>query len=249
MLSDCHVHLLPLSGLEPGLFASLRSAKPLCLCSCHSAAELEALEAERSRGARFLISLGVHPQAPREPIMELIGQAAKEGRIRAIGEAGFDLLGEYAKDIKAQERAFDAQVELAADLGLPLVVHMRRALDLLLRRRAALRRLRALVFHSWPASAQEAEKLLGHGINAYFSLGTPLLFGPGRARDCAATLPLDRLLIESDAPWQPPRGREHSSFRELAEVYDEAARLRGIAGAELEAATMKTFLSLFGPAP
>jgi TatD DNase family protein len=99
----------------------------------------------------------------------------------------------------------------------------------------------------------EGESLLRRGVNAYFSFGTPILLNHKEAiRSCAA-LPLDRLLLETDAPYQPLRSREFSRWSDLTEILHGAAAIRKEAGvvgghpAELEAATDKNFHRVFFP--
>jgi TatD DNase family protein len=99
----------------------------------------------------------------------------------------------------------------------------------------------------------EGESLLRRGVNAYFSFGTPILLNHKEAiRSCAA-LPLDRLLLETDAPYQPLRSRAFSRWSDLTVILHRAAEIRKEAGlsgghpAELEAATDKNFHSVFFP--
>jgi TatD DNase family protein len=116
----------------------------------------------------------------------------------------------------------------------------------------ALKKLPAVVFHSWPGSPGEGFSLLRRGINAFFSFGTAILLNHKNAiRSCAA-FPAERLLFETDAPFQPPRGKRHSSFGDLPAVIRAAAAIRrpdaaGIAAeaAELERISAETFYRVF----
>jgi TatD DNase family protein len=93
--------------------------------------------------------------------------------------------------------------------------------------------------------------LLRRGVNAYFSFGAPIVKNHKEAiRSCAA-LPLDHLLLETDAPYQPLRGREFSRWADLPVILRGAAQIRreaGVSGgdpAELEAETDSNFNGVF----
>jgi TatD DNase family protein len=110
----------------------------------------------------------------------------------------------------------------------------------------ALKRLPAVVFHSWPGSPAEGFSLLRRGLNAFFSFGTAVLLNHKNAiRSCAA-FPAETLLFETDAPFQPPRGTRYSSFRDLSAVVRAAAAIRGDTAPELERISDASFFRVFG---
>jgi TatD DNase family protein len=115
-----------------------------------------------------------------------------------------------------------------------------------------LKRLPAVVFHSWPGVPDEGFSLLRRGINAFFSFGTVIMLNHKRAvRSCAA-FPAERLLFETDAPWQSLQGKQFSSWGDLPAVLGAAAALRreaempGGDAAELERVTDQNFYRVFG---
>jgi TatD DNase family protein len=118
---------------------------------------------------------------------------------------------------------------------------------------AALKRLPAVVLHSYMGTAEEGMSLLRRGVNAYFSFGAAILLNHKTAIRACALLPLDHLLLETDAPYQPLRGREFSRWADLAAILRGAAKLRNEAGAgggdpaELEAAADRNFAGVFFP--
>jgi TatD DNase family protein len=122
----------------------------------------------------------------------------------------------------------------------------------------ALRRLPAVVFHSYPGTAGEGQALLRRGINAYFSFGAVIALNHKTAMGACAVLPLDRLLTETDAPYQPPRGAPFSRWGDIPATLRAMAALRragaGERGAEtteglaaLEAAIDENWRRVFGP--
>ena len=236
-------------------------------CSCaHAPAEFLAMEAlaggeggfrkgaARTRPAghavpaapALALAFGLHPQAPGLENAPFLEQLAREGRIDAVGEAGFDLFTPaFRALLPAQEEAWLLQLELCERYRLPLVNHSRSALQLLFRDSARLKRLPAVIFHSFMGSPQDALSLLRRGINAYFSFGKPLLNGKKAAAACLAQLPLDRLLLETDAPYQTLKGQSRTEPEELALVYRAAAEIRGCSMETLAAALCGNFMRAF----
>jgi TatD DNase family protein len=217
------------------------------VCAASSTTEKEFLyheglsqKAGAEGAAPLLPCFAVHPQAPDpgddpgrfKPLLELLENLAARGRLRAVGEAGFDLYNPaFRKTEKLQDELFACHLETALKYGLPLVIHLRRAMHKIFARTGPLKKLPALVFHSWPGTAGEGEALLRRGINAYFSFGGAILLNHKETRRCCAAFPPERLLIETDAPYQPLRGREFSRWADLPLILNGMAELRRQAGA------------------
>lgn len=162
----------------------------------------------------------------------------------AVGECGLDFFVE-GLDAGAQASYFEAQLQLARDFGLPVIVHARRAVDAAI---AAIRKVGALrgVVHSFSGSAEQAEQL--HKLGFLLGIGGPVTYGrANRLRNLVATIPLEQLLLETDAPDQP--GSDHRGERNepayLPEVVDVIAGLRGMEPEELAAATTANAERLF----
>jgi TatD DNase family protein len=120
----------------------------------------------------------------------------------------------------------------------------------------ALKKCRAVIFHSWPGTAGEGEALLKRGLNAFFSFGTTILLNHRAAMRCCAAFPAARLLTETDAPYQPLRGTPYSSWEVLPLILSAAAALRreashetgaeGLNIGELECMVAANFRAAFG---
>jgi TatD DNase family protein len=211
------------------------------------------------------LCFGVHPQLPAETAaagqtlgrgpeaLALLTGLAAEGRLAAVGEAGFDLFdGKFRATEKVQDGLFTAQLEIALGYGLPMVLHVRRGMHKIFAHIRALKRLPAVVFHSYPGTLEEGESLLKRGVAAYFSFGTAILLNHKKALRACAALPVERLLLETDAPYQPLRGRPFSHWEDLLAVLAGAAALRREAGTkggaveELEVITDSNFSAVFG---
>ena len=190
---------------------------------------------------------GLHPMyldAHRpEHLVELRGWIERE-RPCAIGECGLDFFVE-GLDADAQHRYFVGQLELAREYDLPVVVHARRAVDRVI---AAIRQVGSLrgVIHSFPGSAEQARQLWQLGF--LVGLGGPVTYErANRLRKLAATLPLECLLLESDAPDQPDAGirGERNEPARVTSVLETIARLRDEEPAKIAAATTRNAEQLF----
>lgn len=229
---DAHFHLRQcetLNQFKNGEFA-------YCGCSCaHETEEFEAQEKSAldimsvSPEKKFILAFGIHPQLPLVQNADFMEKLLEEGRIGAVGEAGFDLFtDEYKSDIKRQEEAWNIQLELSAKYAKPLVVHCRKAMDRMFRDSKSLKKLPAVVFHSFAGSVMEAKSLINRGVNAYFSFGKQLLNGDKSAASCVKELSENRILLETDAPYQTLKGEDYTSYTDIARVYEAALALRGI---------------------
>jgi TatD DNase family protein len=189
---------------------------------------------------------------PFTALLDLLETLAAGGKLNAVGETGIDLYHSRFRATEAvQEELFTAHLEVALKYRLPVVLHIRRAMHRVFARTALLKKLPAVVFHSYSGTPGEAEALLRRGVNAYFSFGAVILLNHKEAIRACAALPPDRLLLETDAPYQPLRGRECSRWADLPAILRGAANIRREAGApccgpaELEAAIDRNFSAIF----
>jgi TatD DNase family protein len=253
MLADAHIHLANLLERDAAFPERLAGLEWTCCAASHDEAEWEAIEALRGRLPRFVSSFGIHPQWAVWNHADLLSRLAGEGRLAAIGEAGFDFFGDRPERVRdeaneaAQRAVFEYQLELAGRFGLPLLLHLRKAMDLAFAYSGRLKALPAAIFHCYSGTADDAASLLARGVNAFFSFGAPILNGNKRAAAACAAVPGDRLLAETDAPWQPPRrdgprGANFCRAEDLFPVIEGIAALRGAgpdAIGELTAANFK----------
>lgn len=195
----------------------------------------------------FAYALGTHPlwidRALDEHIalLRAAAQAAlQDRRFVAIGEIGIDL-HEPGLDLARQEWFFAEQLKVARELALPVIVHVRKSADLLLKH---LRRIEVPggIIHAFNASAQQAQPFVERGLRLGFG-GAMTYAGSQRIRRFAATLPDTAWVIETDAPDIPPqwlRDRDTGAARrnepgELPQIAQVMAELRGRTVAEIAA--------------
>ncbi|MDR0623799.1 MAG: TatD family hydrolase [Treponema sp.] len=267
MLTDAHCHPGDLAPLFPGAEEERRRLGVACAASSTSPEEFErhgelARRAAEKGAPPVFRCFAVHPQLPatRAPedaaagreLLDVLGSYAARGSLDAVGETGFDLYDRAFRETEAvQDELFKAHLETARRYDLPLVLHVRRAMHKVFLYAPELRKIPAVIFHSWPGTLGEGEALLRRGINAFFSFGTTILLNHKEARRCCASLPAERLLLETDAPWQPLRGKGFSSWADLPLIRDAGAALRREAGnpgggpAELERIVEENFFRVF----
>ena len=168
----------------------------------------------------------------------------------AVGEAGLDLWGEEpCHPLALQAKVLEAQLDLAARLGLPVTLHSRKGVDVLLSIVRNYPRVRGAL-HAYSGSYEQVRPFLDLGY--YVGVGGAVTRSRAkRVRRCAATIPLDRIVLETDAPAIGMDGVEPPHVRpaHLPRVLEALAALRGVDRDELEAATDVNARRLFGEAP
>lgn len=198
-------------------------------------------------------SVGIHPhEADQHRDIDTAKLVAKSAhtRVVAIGETGLDYY--YDKSDRTQQKeSFVAHIDAARETGLPLIVHTRDAesdtYDLL---RAGTKAGRYKgVIHCFTASQDFADKALALGL--YVSISGIVTFKNAKdLQQTAASIPEDRLLIETDAPFLAPvphRGRTcEPGF--VADTARFLADMRGVSVEQLAAATTRNFYTLFDKA-
>ncbi len=184
-------------------------------------------------------ALGMHPiylaQHRPEHLDELRALIERERPV-AIGEIGLDYFVETL-DRDGQQQLFEAQLRVARDYQLPVLLHVRKAHDQVL---AALRRIRVPggIAHAFNGSAQQARQYLDLGFKLGFG-GTVTYDRALNIRRLAVDLPLDAIVLETDAPDIPLASRrgERNSPEYLPEVAQAIAQLRGMAVEEVARVT------------
>ena len=195
----------------------------------------------------LLPAYGLHPMfvdRHRPEHLDLLREWIERERPVAVGECGLDYYVE-GLDRDAQAFHFEGQLRLAREFDLPVVVHARHAVDAVI---AALRRVGGLrgVIHSFSGSEEQAAQLWKLGF--LLGLGGPVTYERARRlRRIAATMPLEQLLLETDAPDQPDaaiRGQRNEPAR-ITVVLDCIAALRGESSDAIAATTTANAARLF----
>lgn len=191
-------------------------------------------------------TVGVHPHDAKnfQRDWQIIQEVFKKDKIVALGEIGLDYHYEYSPR-EAQKEAFRKQLRIAKEKQLPVVIHSREAMDDCL---GILKEedIDYGVMHCFSASKEAMYKCIDMGL--YISIAGVVTFPKAnKLREIAKAVPLEKLLIETDAPYlapQPVRGRRNEPSY-MKYTLDEIAAIRGISKEVLIEAITKNSISLF----
>jgi TatD DNase family protein len=250
-LIDTHCHLDACEPPDADLVERARAAgvTRLATVGTDESSIERALAAAHSHDEVFAI-VGRHPHETEgfgEADLETVERAAEDPWARAIGETGLDYYRDYSPR-DDQRRAFEAQLELAARAGLPVVIHTRAAEDdtfAILREHAG--SLPGVVLHCFSAPERleecvERRYLCSFAGNVTYPKATEL---QGAARE----LPAELLLVETDSPYlspQPLRGKSNQPAN-VVHTARHLAALRGVPYQELERTVEANAARVFGP--
>ncbi len=253
--SHCHLDFPDFAGELDAVLARARNAGVAKMVTIGTRlSKWDGVRAIAERYDNVWCTVGIHPhEAGNEPDVDartLIDLAAHP-KVVGIGETGLDFYYDSSPR-DAQERSFRAHIAAARETGLPLVVHTRDADDrtaAILAEEQGRGRFTGLL-HCFTSGRALAEAAVGMGL--YISLSGIVTFkNAGDLRETARQVPLDRLLVETDAPYLAPvpfRGkRNEPAF--VAETARAVAALREIAPEALAAATTANFHRLFTRVP
>ena len=245
MLADSHCHLnyKGLAEDQPAVLARARARGVTAMLNIATReSEWDAVLTTAEREPDVWATVGVHPhEADQHPDVDTarLVERARHPRVVGIGESGLDYYYDHS-DRARQQASFRAHIGAAREAGVPIVVHTRDAEDdtaAILADELGQGRF-AGVIHCFTGTGAFADKALAMGF--FISISGIVTFKSARdLQETAARLPLDRLLIETDAPFLAPvphRGRTG----EPAFVADTAAFLAELRGEPVEELTRRT---------
>lgn len=194
-------------------------------------------------------AVGYHPEscAPyQQSDLDILRDLAKHPKVVAIGEIGLDYYWEENPPKELQQQVFRAQLALARELKLPVIVHDREAhADSL----AMIREFPDVkgVFHCYSGSAEMAKELVKMGWMLSFT-GVLTYKNARKAVEAAAAVPMEHLMIETDSPYMAPvphRGKRNDSGY-VVHICEKLAEIKGISAEECAAITMANGKRFFG---
>jgi len=257
MLVDSHCHLdFPdfAQEVEEVVARAGRAGVGLMVTISTRLERFDEVLALAERFPQVYCSVGVHPHEAASDWradMAALVERAQHPKVVGIGETGLDYYYEHSPRA-AQQDSFRAHIAAARETGLPLLVHTRDAdgdTAAMLAEEHAKGPFPGLI-HCFSSSQQLADKAIELGL--YISFSGILTFKKAEAlRAVARAVPLDRLLVETDAPYLAPvpmRGKRNEPAY-VVHTAREAASVRGLDPAELARVTTDNFFRLFSKIP
>jgi TatD DNase family protein len=250
MLVDTHCHLDMLEDLD-GALERMRTAgvARAVTIGVDRASSEWAVRAARTH-AEVWATVGLHPHDAKDQsdaVMKMLEHlASTEERVVGVGETGLDY--HYDNSSREQQRSvFAEHVALAKRVGKTLVIHSREAWDDTFDILAAAGPPDRIVFHCFSGGPAEATRALDAGAFLSFA-GVVTFKNAGDLREAARVTPLDRIVVETDAPFLTPvphRGRPNEPAY-VAHVADAIAEVKGVPVDEVARATSENAARLFG---
>ena len=249
MWADSHCHLQYEGITEDALARAAAAGVGRVICVGTDAPQSEmAIEVARAHPGTVWATVGLHPHDAVQGVDSIVGLLGPR-EVVGIGECGLDYHYDHSPR-EVQREAFASQIVLAHLHGLALVIHTREAWDdtfAILNDEGVPERT---VFHCFTGGPTEARRCLDAGASLSFS-GIVTFKTAGDVREAAAMAPLDRILVETDAPYLTPvphRGKPNGPAY-VALVGAAVAEQKGLAVEEVEAATWANTAALFGLPP
>ena len=247
--SHCHLAFPELARDTEGVLARMAAAGVgSALSVCTRLDEFDLVHSLAMRDARIYASVGVHPDTTgaEEPAVERLVELAARPRVIAIGETGLDYY-RLPEPLDWQRQRFRVHIRAAREAGKPLIIHTRAAsADTLRIMREERADLVGGVMHCFTESLEVARAAIDLGFYVSFS-GIVTFKNARDLQEVARALPLDRLLIETDAPYLAPvphRGRTNEPAF-VPHVAQKLAELRSQPLDLIEAATEENFHRCF----
>ena len=253
-LIDTHCHLTfdPLCADVPGVIERSREAGVTGWITVGTQLD-DSRRAVELAGhyANLYATVGIHPHDARDAdlrALEELKQLARQEKVVAVGETGLDFHYNFSKQ-PDQVRVFEAHLDIAREVGLPVVIHSRNAfdetMDILDRCGDG---LKGVVFHCFSGSAEQARMVLDRGYFVSFT-GVVTFKNAEVTRLAAQAVPWDRLMIETDCPYmspEPVRSKKPNEPALMKHTAEFLAQLKGIGLAALAEATTRTARQFFG---
>jgi len=251
--THCHLTFEPLADEVPAVLQRSKDAGVTSWITVGTNLEDSRQVVElAARYENMYATVGIHPHDAEEGderALAALEELARSEPVVAVGETGLDFHYNFSKQ-PDQKRVFAAQLEMARELDLPVVVHSRNAFDetieILDRHGEG---LKGVVFHCFSGSAEQARLLLERGYHISFT-GVVTFKNAETVREAAGVVPLDRLMVETDCPYMSPEPVRKQKPNEPALMVHTARLLAALKGVNLEefarasTRTAQTFFAL-----
>lgn len=206
-LIDSHAHILSEQFDEDRdilIENSKKKLEAIIEIGCDKASFEPVMALKEAHSGFIFPALGIHPthySEYSEEVKNQLEEYAKNGEIVAIGEIGLDLYW-YPDTISQQKEILISQLDIAKKYDLPVIIHCRDAFDECFAILETYKPLKG-VMHSFAGTAEQANKIINIGL--HIGLSGPITFKNGvDQRNVAREIPLEKLLVETDAPYLTP---------------------------------------------
>ena len=254
--THCHLTFEPLADDVEAVVQRSRAAGVTGWVTVGTDAEHNRKAVElANRFESMYAAVGIHPHDAKDVTAQALAELkelARSEKVVALGETGLDFHYDFSPRPE-QRRAFAAQLGIAREMNLPVVIHCREAfeetMDVLEQFIRLDGRLRGVVFHCFGGSAEQARVVLDHGFYISFT-GVVTFKNAEKTRRVAAGVPLERLMVETDCPYMSPEPMRKQRINEPALMIHTAQCLAELKQmplpdfAQAVTATSKTFFDL-----
>ena len=250
MLIDTHTHIDMIEGIsiDEVLENARQNGVEKLIVPCAYPKDVDKIYELSLKYENVYGMLGVHPSEVKDwddSLIDKIKEYSKSNKIVAIGEIGLDYYWDKSFN-DLQKEVFIKQIKLANELNLPISIHDREAhkdtFDIL----KEYNKNSTIVMHCFSGSVEFARECIKEGW--YIALGGVVTFKNAiKTKDVAKDIPLDKLLLETDAPYLTPvpyRGKENQPAY-VKFVAEEIAKLRGISTEEVEENSSENAIKVF----
>jgi TatD DNase family protein len=253
--THCHLDALEFNGQSDALAgASAEAGVSWIVIPAVDAGNFSSVQALAGRLGNCTYALGIHPicvpgadASQLDMLRDAVRAAMADDKFVGIGEIGLDFFLPELKDEAMREKQeffYSEQLKIARDFSLPVLLHVRRSQDKVLK---YLRRITVPggIAHAFNGSFQQADSFIGLGLK--LGIGGAMTFPRAlQIRRLASQLPLQALVLETDAPdispvWLHPK---RNAPREVAGIGEALAQLRHVPVAELAQTTSENALSI-----
>ena len=247
--SHCHINYEDFNANRAQVIAAAVEAGVHTLINVGGSLPTSRRSVQLARDHEMIFAtVGVHPHDAKtldDTAFRNLRELAGSGKVVGIGEIGLDFYRDMSPR-PVQRVAFHKQMQLAVELKLPVVIHTREAFkETLLIAAEYADLLPGGVFHCFPGDVDEAHQVIELGF--VLGIGGVVTYKNSRMERVAAEVPLDKIVLETDAPYLTPmpyRGKTNQpAFVKF--VCDKVAQLRGISPVEVEKTTDRTCQKLF----
>jgi TatD DNase family protein len=247
---DSHAHYDDNSFDEDreGVIRDLQENNIIGVLNCGSSLEGARASAKMAEQYDFFYAaVGIHPEYAdivNDEVLGEIRQLAKHEKVRAIGEIGLDYYYEENPEREIQKRAFKMQMQLADELGLPVIIHDRDAHEDTLNIMKQYPGVKGVV-HCFSGSPEFAKQCLSLGYYIGFT-GVVTFKNAKKIQEVAKAVPVEKMLVETDCPYMAPtpyRGKRNRS-EYVQFIIEELAKIKGLSVEEISGQFVKNIKDL-----